>query len=233
MADVLTGWRRDYVDELRRDHTLCLPRLDLAAVADRLQIPLKTLTVRRQRCEALRAAERDVVAEHVGRLKAEALVAGRPVLTVEEEDLPAHLERYLELYTDPRNPETYDQRFRALRALQDEGVPIEWSDILAAQEAHPAFRTAMERHWQEGHLEVEDTLRVEARMGRPAARKMYLQAEMPGKYGNKVKVEVDHHLHQLAPGDERLVEGVKEQIAGRPRPRQLYVEDVVEEEVVS
>jgi hypothetical protein len=224
------GWQKDYIEELRKDHTLCLPQLDLPAIADRLCLPLVTLRARRQRNEALRAAEREVIAEHMGRLKAEALLAGQPVLTGEDEDLPPHLERYLALYTDPTYEDTYDQRFRALRALQNEGVPIEWSDILAAQEILPAFKTAMERHWQEGHVEVEDTLRADARMGRNAARRMYLMAENPAKFGNKVKVEVDHR-HQLVEGDEKLVAEVKGRIGAKPRPAVSY-EDVVEGEVL-
>jgi hypothetical protein len=224
-------WADAYLAELRKDHTLCLPQLDLPALADRLSLPLATLRVRRQRNEALRAAEREIIAEHMGRLKAEALRAGQPVLTGEEEDLPPHLERYLALYTDPANEGTYDQRFKALRALQNEGVPIEWSDILAAQEQLPAFKAAMDRHWQEGHIEVEDTLRKDARKGTNAARRMYLMAENPSKYGNKVKVEVDHR-HQLAEGDEKLVAEVKGRIGSKPRPAVSY-EDVVEGEVLA
>ena len=224
-------WADDYLDELRKDHTLCLPQLDLAAIADRLCLPLVTLTARRKRNEALRAAEREVIAGHMGRLKAEAQRTGQPVLAGEDEDLPPHLERYLQLYTDPANEGTYDQRFKALRALQNEGVPIEWADILAAQEELPAFKAAMERHWQEGHVEVEDTLREDARRGRNAARRMYLMAENPGKYGNRVKVEVDHR-HQLVEGDEKLVAEVKGRIGTKPRQLVSY-EDVVEGEVVS
>lgn len=220
-------WTDEYLDELRKDHTLCLPRLDLAALADRLQIPLKTLKVRRDRNQALKAAEREIVALHVGRLKAEASVAGRPVLTGEDEDLPAHLERYLELYTDPGNEDTYDQRFRSLRALQDEGVPVEWADIVQAMEDHPAFKEAMDAHWKEGHVEVVDTLRIDARKGKGSARRMYLQAEMPEKFGNRLKVEVDHR-HQLDDEDRRLVEGIKGKIEA-PRRRQPSP-DVVEGE---
>lgn len=226
------GWAEDYLDELRRDHTLCLPRLDLPALADRLSVPLAALRTRRQRNEALKAAERDIIAAHMGRLRAEAVREGRPVLTGEEEDLPPHLERYLELYTDPANEGTYDQRFKALRALQNEGVPIEWSDILAAQEQLPAFKLAMDRHWSEGHIEAVDTLRIDARRGKAGARALYLRTEMPEKYGNKVRVDVNVN-QQLAEGDERLVAEVKGQIGGKVRPRQLYVEDVVEGEVVS
>jgi hypothetical protein len=225
------GWQEAYIEELRKDHTLCLPQLDLPAVADRLRLPLVTLRSRRQRNEALRAAEREVTAGHMGRLRAEALLAGKPVLTGEDEDLPPHLERYLALYTDPGNEGTYDQRFKALRALQDEGVPIEWSDILAAQEALPAFKAAMDRHWQEGHVEVEDTLREDARKGKNTARRMYLMAENPAKYGNKVKVEVDHR-HQLVEGDEKLVAEVKGRIGTKPRPAVSYG-DVVDGEVIS
>lgn len=224
-------WADDYLVELRKDHTLCLPQLDLPAIADRLCLPLQTLRVRRQRNETLRAAEREVIAEHMGRLKAEALRTGQPVLTGEDEDLPPYLERYLELYTDPANEGTYDQRFKALRALQNEGVPIEWDDILQAQAQIPAFKSAMDRHWQEGHIEVVDTLRSDARRGKNAARRMYLMAEDPAKYGNKVKVDVEHR-HQLVEGDEKLVAEVKGRIGAKPRQVVSY-EDVVEGEVVS
>jgi hypothetical protein len=224
------GWQEAYLDELRKDHTLCLPQLDLPAIADRLCLPLQTLRVRRQRNEALRAAEREVIAGHMGRLKAEAQRAGQPVLTGEDEDLPPHLERYLELYTDPGNEGTYDQRFQALRALQNEGVPIEWSDILEAQETLPAFKAAMDRHWQEGHVEAVDSLRTDARKGKAGARALYLRSELPEKYGVRVKVEVDHR-HQLVEGDEKLVAEVKGRIGAKPRPAVSY-EDVVEGEVV-
>lgn len=223
-------WAEDYLDELRKDHTLCLPQLDLPALADRLCLPLAILRARRQRNEALRAAEREVIAEHIGRLKAEALRTSQPVLTGEEEDLPPHLERYLALYTDLGNEGTYDQRFKALRALQNEGVPIEWSDILEAQEILPAFKAAMDRHWQEGHVEAVDSLRTDARMGKAGARALYLKSEMPEKYGVRIKVDVDHR-HQLVEGDEKLVAAVKGRIGAKARPAVSY-EDVIESEVV-
>lgn len=223
-------WSEAYLDELRKDHTLCLPQLDLAAIADRLCLPLQTLRVRRQRNEALRAAEREVIAEHMGRLKAEALRAGQPVLTVEDEDLPPHLERYLELYTDPGSS-TYDQRFNALRALQNEGVPIEWDDILQAQAQIPAFKAAMDRHWQEGHVEAVDSLRTDARKGKAGARALYLRTEIPEVYGNRLKVDVEHR-HQLVEGDEKLVAEVKGRIGAKPKQIVSY-EDVIEGEVVA
>lgn len=232
MSEDLVGWKKDYLEELRRDHTLCLPRLDLPALADRLSIPLRTLTNRRKRSEPLRAAERDVIAEHVGRLRAEAVRAGKPVLTGEDEDLPAHLERYMELYTDPGCEGTYDQRFKALRALQDEGVPIEWQDILDAMVSFPAFKAAMDRHWQEGHVDAEDSLRMDARKGKAGARALYLRSNMAEKYGNKVKVEVETS-HRLDDADRRLVEEVKGQIGGRAKPREPYLLDVVESKAVS
>lgn len=226
----MTGWKREYIDLIRGDHSLVLPRVDLLAIAARLEIPPHTLRARRQRCDDLKAAEKEVIAEHVGRLRAEAVLGGQRVQTPEEEDLPPHLERYLELYADPAS-ETYDQRIPSLRALQAEGIPIEWSDILAAQEEHPAFRAALEAHWREGNVEVVDTLRADARKGKGGARAMYLRAEEPGKYGNKVKVEVDHR-YQLKPEDEGVVAEIRGQLGRRPKPVQLFVEDVVEGEEV-
>jgi len=222
----LTGWAFEYLELLRKDSSLCLPTVDLVTVASILGIPEKTLRSRRSYRDDVRKTEREIVAEHMGRLKAQAAVRARekdapkgPEGNAENGDLPLALERYLELYAET------DDRLAAVRALQEEGVPITLDDVFAAAREYPAFGRALERQWKEGHVEAEDKLRGKARKGQTAALPLYLRGNMPEKYGHKVKVDVAV-THQLGDEDRHLVEGVKERYL--PPPRRRQPEEVVE-----
>lgn len=228
------SWAEDYKRLLREDSALCVPVLDLESLADQLDIPVETLKKRRRYRDDLRAAEREITAEHLGRMRAQA-VAGeaRAARDVEEAaadlDLPLPLERYLDVYRE------LDDRLAAVRQLQDEGIPIELDDILQAMQQYPAFDRAMQRIWKEGNVEAEDKLRKRARGGKSdAAVRQYLQGNMPEKYGNRVRVDVNHR-HQLADEHRELVAEIKGGILP-PKghsSRSLPAEDVVEGEVVS
>lgn len=226
------SWSDEYLELIRKDSSLCLPTVDLPAIASILDVPEKTLRSRRAYRDDVRKAEREIVAEHLGRLKAQALQAreegvGKTTHRKDEppeEDLPLALERYLELYAET------DDRLAAVKALQEEGVPITLDDVFAAMREYPAFDRALRRLWHEGNIEAEDKLRGKAREGKVAALPLYLRGNMPEKYGNRVKVDVSV-THQLGDEDRHLVEGVKEKYLPAPRRRQS-VEDVVEGEVV-
>lgn len=245
------SWAEDYKRLLREDSALCIPVLDLESIAAQLDIPLETLRKRRRYRDDVRAAEREITAEHLGRLRAQAVAgAARDASAAEEAeedlDLPLALERYLDVYRE------LDNRNAAVRQLQDEGIPIELDDVLQAMQQYPAFNRAMQKLWREGDIEAEDRLRYRARNGKSdAAVRQYLQGNMPEKYGNKVRVDVAVK-HQLTDENRGLVTEIKGGILppkSQPHPSsrgsldgpESYVmpresvtsEDVIEGEVVS
>jgi hypothetical protein len=230
------SWAEDYKRLLREDSALCVPVLDLESLSAALDLPLETLKKRRRYRDDIRAAEREITAEHLGRLRA-AAVAGeaRAYQSAEEAeedlDLPLPLERYLDVYRD------LDDRLAAVRQLQDEGIPIELDDVLQAMQQYPAFDRAMQRIWREGNVEAEDKLRKRARLGKSdASVRQYLQGNMPEKYGNKLKIE-GVVKHQLADEHRELVTEIKGGIlpprAQPSRGSSSAGEDIVEGEVVS
>lgn len=242
----MPSWAEDYKRLLREDSALCVPVLDLESLAAALDIPLETLRKRRRYRDDIRQAEREITAQHLGRLRAQA-VAGeaRAAQAAEEEeedlDLPLVLERYLDVYRE------LDDRLAAVRQLQDEGIPIELDDVLQAMQQYPAFDRAMQRIWREGVIEAEDKHRKRARLGKSdAATRMFLQGNMPEKYGNKVRVDVAVK-HQLADEHRELVTEIKGGILpprgqrSSPRlsttptltPSSSVAEDVVEGEVIA
>ena len=241
------SWAEDYKRLLREDSALCVPVLDLESLAAQLDIPLETLRKRRRYRDDVRAAEREITAEHLGTMRAlavagEARSAQAAEEAEEDGDLPLPLERYLDVYRE------LDDRLEAVRRLQDEGIPIELDDVLQAMQQYPAFDRAMQRIWREGNVEAEDKLRKRARSGKSdAAGRLYLQGNMPEKYGNKLKVNVDVR-HQLADEHRELVTEIKggilppkaqpRGIGGAPRSTlsdrlSSPLDDVVEGEVVS
>lgn len=227
------SWAHDYLKLLEEDSTLCVPVLLLSDIAEHLNIPEKALRSRRAYRKDVRDREREIIAAHIGRMKAQAIELGErePEQEGEEDDLPLALERYLEVYAEiDRNKE--GGRLQAIFQLQSEGITLELEDILRAMQEYPSFNRAMQRIWREGDVETEDSLRTAARMGRHEARAMYLKGNMPEKYGNKVKVQVDV-THQLKDEDRYLVEDAKRYF---PAPKRRYSppadEDVVEGVVV-
>lgn len=226
----MVGWRAAYLDLIREDAALCLPTLDLQAIADQLDIPKKTLQIRRHTAPAeFREAEKQIIAAHAGRLRAERFAAGfePPVDDKEaEEELPWLLERYLEVYQE------LDDRVGAVRQLQSEGIEITSDDVIQAMQQYPGFDRAMREIWAEGNLEAEDKLRQAARDGKMGAVSLYLKGNMPAKYGNKVRVEVAP-MQQLGDEDRLLVDKIQEDhIAKQKRRRQAPVEDVIEGEIL-
>jgi hypothetical protein len=237
------SWAEDYKRLLREDSALCVPVLDLESLAAQLDIPLETLKKRRRYRDDVRAAEREITAEHLGRLRAQAVAgearAARDVEEAEEDlDLPLPLERYLDVYRE------LDDRLEAVRQLQGEGIPIELDDVLQAMQQYPSFDRAMQRIWREGNVEAEDQLRRRARGGKSdAATREYLKGNMPEKYGNKLKVSVAVR-HQLADENRELVTQIKGGILPPKSQRQVgegktssngspSPDDVIEGEVVS
>ena len=228
-------WASAYLELLRKDSSLCLPTLDLASISDFLGIPEKTLKSRRAYRDDVRKAEREIVSEHLGRLKAQSFQERESEAREKaaakdgespEEDLPLVLERYLEVYGET------DDRLGAVKALQNEGIPITLDDVIAAMQEYPAFDRAMRRLWNEGNVESEDQLRRKAREGKQAPLALYLRGNMPGKYGHRVKVDVSV-THQLGDEDRHLVQDVKDRFLPVPKRRQeSESEDVVEGEVV-
>lgn len=229
----MSSWSESYIALLREDHTLCLPFLDLDRIADLLGVPAKTLKSRRAVRKDVRDAEAEIIAEHVGRLRAQNMAEGGPEAA--EEDLPFALERYLEVYAELDRTGA-GGRQDAVRQLQEEGIPICWQDIRDARRRHPAFDRALSDLWDEGNETVEDRNRRKAMDGNQSAISLYLKGNMPGKYGNKARIDhFVHQGHQLEDGDQGLVEDVKGRHFPRPR-RQVPVsveDDVVEGEVLS
>lgn len=230
----MSSWSESYIALLREDHTLCLPFLDLDRIAELLGVPAKTLKSRRAVRKDVRDAEAEIIAEHMGRLRAQNVAEGGPEAA--EEDLPFALERYLEVYAE-LDRTGQGGRQDAVRMLQDEGIPISWQDIKEARRRYPAFDRALSDLWDEGNDVVEDRVRQSAMTGRSASdRALYLKANMPGKYGSKARIDhFVHQGHQLEDGDQGLVEDVKGRHFPRPR-RQVPVsveDDVVEGEVLS
>lgn len=227
----MVPWRAAYLEILREDAALCLPALDLQGIADRLDIPKKTLEVRRRSApKEFREEERKIIAEHAGRLRAERFAASfQPPEDVEKEEegeLPWALERYLELYQE------HDDRMAAVRALQGEGIEISLDDVIQAMQQYPGFDRAMRELWEEGNVEAEDKLRRQARDGKMGAISMYLKGNKPEKYGNKVRVDVGV-THQLGDEDRLLVESIRENHIAAPKRKPLPEpppEDVVEAE---
>lgn len=226
-------WGEELLRAIREDSSLCLPGLALDTLSGLLDVPRETLESRLRYRDDLRRAIKAIQAEHLGRLRAEALtaqLAGEEVekRDEEEEDLPPALERYLEVYRET------DDRLAAVRQMQTEGIAVELDDILQAMQQYPAFDRAMQRQWREGNVEAEDKLRGKARGGKDAALRMYLQGNMAEKYGTRVKVDVDVR-HQLNDADRELVESVKAQI--EPPKRKISPDcplgDIVEGEVLS
>jgi hypothetical protein len=229
----VSSWSEAYLALLREDHSLCLPFLDLDRIADSLGVPAKTLKNRRAVRKDVRDAEAEIVGEHLGRLRAQAVVEGGPGAA--EEDLPFALERYLEVYAE-LDRSGQGGRQDAARQLQEEGIPISWQDIKEARRRFSAFDRALSDLWDEGNEAVEDKNRRKALEGSQAAISLYLKGNMPGKYGDKARIDhFVHQGHQLEDGDQGLVEDVKGRHFPRPR-RQVPAsveDDVVEGEVLS
>lgn len=225
------SWSDDYLELLRKDSSLCVPVLDLASIADLLDIPEKTLKSRRAYRDDVRKAEREIVSEHLGRLKAQRLQERegeeKEKAAEPEDDLPLVLERYLEVYAET------DDRLKSVKALQDDGIPISLDDVIAAMQEYPAFDRAMHRLWSEGNIESEDQLRKKAREGKQAPLALYLRGNMPGKYGNRVKVDVAV-THQLGDEDRHLIKDIQDRyLPVTPLRQEPDSEDVVEGEEVS
>lgn len=115
-----------------------------------------------------------------------------------------------------------------------EGFILSWADVKAGVKLYPGLASALADLLEEDINEVEDKVREKAKAGDTQAVRLVLQAERPGKYGNKVRVDVHQH-HELTAGDEQLVENIKGQFVAPYRPKQVpqSFEDVVDGEVVS
>lgn len=195
-----------YLEALRYDPTLS--REDLA---ERVGVSPFTVLGWRQNQAGFREAEREITNRHkfeqarVRVAKAVAIGDEDPIRT----ELPESLIRFLEVY------EETDNRVETIRKLKDEGISISLTDLEDAITNQPAFRHRFAELWRLGDVEVEDQLRFKARKGKNVqAVSQYLKANMPKKYGERIR-----HIHeggiQLLPEHDDLVKEQKDSFVKR------------------
>lgn len=219
-----SAFAEEYLALLRSD-----PGLTRQGIADRMGVKLSAIEHRLRFRADLREEEQKIRAAHAAQEALRKVQAGEappedaPGL---EEDIPLHLLRFLEIYAET------DDRIETVKRMREEGFDVRWADVAAAMGQYPGFAAAMGELWDEGGIEAEDQLRKNARAGSRWAVKAYLAANMAGKYGPRLKVEVGV-THRLEPAHREMVEGIKKQFLAPPRLKS-YVEDsdVVEGEVV-
>jgi hypothetical protein len=223
------AWADDYLALIRE-----APDMKIPEAADRLGLAPATLRSRLSSAPKVRDEAREIRDLSAAREKlmgADPLRAERAEEGGIEEDVPQHLLRFLELWTDPGSPEApnpcFDNRVETGRRMRVEGIDHLWDDVEQAIQTYPGFARAYWSFWKEGDIEVEDQGRKRARAGKSdAAIRSYLAANMPGKYGAKVKIE-QTVTHQLGAQDRKLIDGIRKQFM---RPMQLQAS--VEPEVV-
>lgn len=139
--------------------------------------------------------------------------------------LEPRIEEWLEVYEQTR------EQVKALDEMAARGAPVDYDEIEAHMK-HPAFRKRFMAVQRLITLRALDTLHTAGGKNHQAALKI-LAAEMPEKYGNRVKV--DHtHRHELVDGDEGDLEQMDRWL-GRHLSKQRHlpaVTDVIEGEVL-
>lgn len=218
------SWSDDFLALVGAD-----PEITLTESARRLQLDYPTFQARRRARKDVLARESEIRSEHRARKRLELLDAAAQPDDLEP-DLPWHLERFLALYRETRG------RVETVCRMREEGFETTWADVLEAMAEFPNFRRVFGEILDEDVMEVEDAVRAQARGGKLQAARMVLQAEMPNKYGNRVRVDVNH-THQLLPEHRAMVDGIKRDYIAPPKPRRELAatpeQDIVEAEYVA
>lgn len=216
------SWSDEYLAYLQEN-----PEATVSQAAEALKIDPALLGQRRRARKDVLDAEREIKARFFASRRLAAADDAAPKEEPEiEDDLPLHFERFLQVYDAVR------ARGETLRTLRAEGIDLRWSDVCEAMAAYPNFRRVLAEMMEEDVVEAEDRLNEAARGGSSWAVRMKLKAENPAKYGDRMRVEVQH-THQLAPEHRQLVDGIKEKWIAAPRAKALPApEETIEGEVI-
>lgn len=219
----MTGWAADYLALLRGN-----PALTREEAAEQMGVKLTTLRTRllaRQDVREAEAAIRDLAR---AQSKYGTLPEGEAAKPKLEDDLPLHFERFLEIYQET------DDRIETVRRMQSEGFDITWRDVVQGARIYPNFGAAMADLWDAGVIEAEDAYRRAAKTDAKAA-KGFLAANMPEKYGPRLKVDVSVRP-QLGPEHRQLITGIRQQYISAPKAQPSALpssaDDIVEGEVL-
>lgn len=217
------SWSDEYLERLREN-----PQASVAEIAEALRIEPALLASRRRARKDVLAVEREIKAQFFASRRLDAAADDGPATeeVLVEDDLPIQFERFLHVYDELRaSGET-------LRRLRTEGIDLRWADVCEAMAAYPNFRRVLAELMEEDVVETEDRLNEAARGGKSWAVRMKLQADKPGKYGNRVRVDVNVQ-HQLGSEHRQLVDGIKTKWIGPPRVKALPApDDTIEGEVI-
>jgi hypothetical protein len=216
------SWSGDYLSYLKEN-----PEATPAEAAEALRIDPQLFAQRRRARKDVLAAEKEVKAQYFASRRALASDdTGREEIEIED-DLPLHFERFLHVYDELR------ARGETLRKLRQEGIDLRWADVCEAMASYPNFRRVLAELMEEDFIESEDRLTEAARNGKSWAVRMKLQAENPGKYGNRVRVDVKVS-NQLGSEHRPLIDGIRDKWIGAPRVKALPApqDDTIEGEVV-
>lgn len=216
------AWPEQYLEALRAEPTLS--RRDLA---EQLGIPEDRLRARLQTRKDVRDQEAGIRADYAARQRLDEIAAGREPQQPGA-DIPEHLQRFLEVFQETR------RRVETMEQLAEEGIDLTWADVMEGVARYPLFARALGDLLDRRKVLLEDKLDEAIEHGSSWAVRKGLEAEMPAKYGNRVRVEVQHQ-HQLMPHHTELVADVKAAYIKPMRAQSLSAapEDVVEGEVVS
>lgn len=217
------SWSDDYLAYLKEN-----PQASPAEAAEALRIDPQLFNQRRRARKDVLLAEREIKAHYFASRRLDAAEDGAAKEEIQvEDDLPFHFERFLAVYDEQR------ARGETLRKLRLEGIDLRWADVLEASVQYPNFRRVLAELMEEDVVETEDRLNEAARGGKSWAVRMKLQADAPGKYGTRVRVDVNH-VHQLGSEHRQLVDGIKEKWIGAPKVKALPApqDDIIEGEAI-
>jgi hypothetical protein len=130
-----------------------------------------------------------------------------------------------------------DDRLDSVRLVRETGLEISWRDVQEALRSNKAFCARYSDLWAEGVIEAEDKgVRKKAREGGFQAAKLVVAAEMPEKYGDRLKVDHTHSgTIRVEHGHRHLIEEAKAPGGFLDRyrlPALAPPDDVVDAEVV-
>lgn len=216
----MEDWSAAYLDLIRKN-----PQLSVAEAARELGVEPALFDQRRRARKDVLTEERKIRAAFLAQQRVKKEDDGA------EEDLPFECERYLYHFRqDPR-------RVESLRKMRAEGFLTTWDDVRGWMKEYPGFARVFGDVLDERTMEAYDNLDLAATKGSSWAVRMKLKAELPEKFGDRMRVDVNHAV-QIEHADRRQIEEIKRTlIAPAPVRRQLKaqspVEDVVDGEVVS
>lgn len=158
----------------------------------------------RQQEKALRAAHQAAVRAQVAQVAEKTAATALLPEELDPEISPA-LQAWLTAYAKT------DDRIESVRLVRDAGLELCWRDVQEALRSNTTFCRRFSDLWTEGVIEAEDKgIRKKARGGGFQAAKLVVTAEMPEKYGERLKVDHNHRgTVRIEVGHRHLIEAEK------------------------